>query len=148
MKKICLLLLCFVSVIKIIAQNNDSLKAIQTAYIHKDPRLDILAKKQAELNNMAIKIAARSAWGYRLQVLSTNDRELAMKTKSELLQRFPEQKVYMLYQLPYLKIRFGNFKTKQEAEDYLNDLSKVFPGAVFIVRDVIEVKPEPAVETQ
>src|SRR5258705_5831218 len=101
MKKIIVLIICVIASLKIIAQDTGSLKTSQTAFVHKDPRLDILAKKEAELNAYAAKIAARSAMGYRLQVLSTNDRELAMKTKTELLKKFPEQKVYMLYQLPY-----------------------------------------------
>lgn len=143
MKKIIVLIICVVATLKIIAQDTDSLRALQTSYIHKDPRLDILAKKEAELNIYAAKVAARSAWGYRLQVLSTNDRELAMKTKSELLQKFPEQKVYMFYQLPYVKLRFGNFKSQEEAEPYKNQISRLLGGAsIYFVNERIEVKPE------
>ena len=110
---------------------------------YKDPRLDILGEKMAEINITNNKIAARSASGYRLQVLSTNDRELAMKTKSELLQRFPDQKVYMIFQLPYLKIRFGNFRTMQEANTYKKQISLMLGGAsVYYISERIEVKPE------
>ena len=143
MKKIFVLVVCVVSALKIIAQNAASLSVLETAFIHKDPRLDILAKKEAELNALAAKIAARSAMGYRLQVLSTNDRELAIKTKAELLQKFPEQKVYMLYQLPYIKLRFGNFKSQAEAESYKNQISRMLGGAsVYLINERIEVKPE------
>ena len=142
MKKIIVLIISVIATLKIIAQDTDSLRALQTAFIHKDTRLDILAKKEAELNIYAAKVAARSAWGYRLQVLSTNDRELAMKTKSELLQKFPEQKVYMLYQLPYIKLRFGNFKSQAEAESYKNQISSMLGGAsIYLISERIEVKP-------
>src|SRR5258706_14951862 len=143
MKKIFVFIIVVLPALKIIAQNNDSLSVLETVFIHKDPRLDILAKKEAELNALAAKIAARSAIGYRLQVLSTNDRELAMKTKSELLQKFPEQKVYMLYQLPYIMLRFGNFKSQEEAESYKNQISRMLGGAsVYLISERIEVKPE------
>ncbi len=136
-------MLCIAGALRVAAQDTDSIKALQTMYVYKDSRLDIIGKKEAELNALAIKLAARSAIGYRLQVLSTNDRELAMKTKSQLLQQFPEQKVYMLFQSPYLKIRFGNFKSKQEAVPYKNQISRMLGGAsVYYVSERIEVKPE------
>ncbi len=100
MKKLIFLFLCSIS-LHLFGQTTDTLLSVPRVIIHKDPRLDILAKKQAEINALAAKLAARSAMGYRLQVLSTNDRELAMRTKTQLLQRFPEQKAYMSYQLPY-----------------------------------------------
>lgn len=143
MFKIILLFLSFFSQ-HLSAQISDSVKQ-QTArvIVHKDPRLDILGAKEAEINIVAAKVLARSALGYRLQVLSTNDRELAMRTKTQLLQRFPEQKVYMLFQLPYLKIRFGNFKTRQEAQTYKNQVSRLLGGtSIYLISERIEVKPE------
>lgn len=114
-----------------------------TVVIHKDFRLDILARKEAELNAAAIKAAARTAMGYRLQVLSTNDREQAMKIRTQLLQRFPDQKVYMLYQMPYVKLKFGNFTSKDEAELYKKQISRMLGGAsVYTISERIEVKPE------
>ena len=111
--------------------------------VHRDFRLDILARKEAELNSAAIKAAARSAMGYRLQVLSTNDRDLAMKTRTQLLQRFPDQKPYMIFQAPYVKLTFGNFVSRQEAELYKKQISQMLGGAsVYILSQRIEIKPE------
>ena len=115
--------------------------------IHKDFRLDILARKEAELNTTAAKISARTGMGYRLQVLSTNDRAQAMKIRTQLLQRYPDQKVYMLFLAPYVKLRFGNFTTKQEAELYKNQISRMLGGAsVYIISERIEIKPEKIIE--
>ena len=122
----------------------DSLNIINNnVIVYKDYRLDILARKQAELNEAVTKSAARSAMGYRLQVLSTNDRELAMRTRTQLLQKFPEQKVYMMYQMPYVKLKFGNFKSKQEAEAYKKQISRMLNGAsIYTLAERIEIKPE------
>ena len=121
----------------------DSLLPASNVVVHKDFRLDILGRKEAELNAAATALLARSALGYRLQVLSTNDRDLAMKTKSQLLQQYPDQKTYLFYQSPYVKIRFGNFKTRQEAEQYRKQISKMLGGiSIYIVPERIEVKPE------
>ena len=125
------------------AQNADTALPVSHVVIHKDDRLDILGEKQAEINLLASKMAGRSGMGYRLQILSTNDRDLAMRTKTQLLQMFPEQKTYMLFQLPYVKLRFGNFKTKQEAEPYRKQISRMLEGAtIYYVPERIEVKPE------
>ncbi|MBK8493655.1 MAG: hypothetical protein IPL50_00710 [Chitinophagaceae bacterium] len=67
--------------------------------VHKDPRLDILAKAEAEINS----VSARFVKGYRLFVLKSNNREYAMKVRSYLLQNFPEEKVIMTYQSPFIK---------------------------------------------
>lgn len=115
--------------------------------VHYDSRLDLLTSKHAEINELTAKLAARSATGYRLQVLSTNDRDFAMKTKSQLLKRYPDQKTYMFFQLPYVKLRFGNFKTRQEAEVYRKQISRMMDGAsIYIVPERIEVKPEKDLE--
>ena len=139
MKKLLFSILCLTG-LHIFAQ--DSI-AVLPVVVHKDFRLDILARKEAELNAAATKAAARSAMGYRLQVLSTTDRDYAMKIRTQLLQRYPDQKVYMFYQLPYVKLTFGNFVTKQEAELYKKQISRMLDGAsVYTLSQRIEVKPE------
>jgi len=141
MKRFILLLLASNS-FSLFAQT-DSLLPASNVVVHKDFRLDILGRKEAELNAAATAALARSAMGYRLQVLSTNDRDLAMKTKSQLLQQYPDQKTYLFYQSPYVKIRFGNFKTRPEAEQYRKQISKMLGGiSIYIVPERIEVKPE------
>ena len=125
----------------------DSIVAVSKIAVNKDFRLDLIAKKEAEINESNNRMAARSAMGYRLQVLSTNDRDLAMKTRTQLLQQFPEQKVYRLYQAPYVKLKFGNFKTKPEAEKYRAQVMRMMSGAsIYIVPERIEVKPEKEVK--
>ena len=140
MKRIILLIVCF-SAFNVFAQTDSAMPV--AVVVHKDFRLNILARKEAELNAATAKLLTRSAMGYRLQVLSTNDRNLAMRTRTELLQKFPEQKVYMMFQSPYVKLRFGNFKTKEEAETYKKIISRMLDGAsVYTIAERIEVKPE------
>lgn len=147
MKKYFFLLFSIFVLSNLKAQDTDTLYDSPKVFVHKDYRLDILEKQYAEINETAAKLAARSAMGYRLQVLSTNDRDFAMQTKSKLLQRFPEQKTYMFFQLPYVKLRFGNFKTRQEAEVYRKQISRMMDGAsIYIVPERIEVKPEKELE--
>ena len=109
----------------------------------KDYRIDILAKKEAEFNE-ALALGPKSARGYRLMLLSTNDRTQAMNLRARLLQRFPEQKVYMSFQPPYIKLKFGNFLEKSEADQYKKDInsSKLVTTNIYLVPEIIEIKPD------
>jgi hypothetical protein len=122
----------------------DSTKEIGDVTVISDPRLEILGKKQYELNTKTKSLGARAAKGFRLMVISSNDRELAMKVRAQLLQRYPEQKVYMAYQAPYIKIKFGNFVEKGDAERYkkMIKLAGIVSTNIYLVPEIVEVKPE------
>jgi hypothetical protein len=86
--------------------------------VHKDPRLDLLIKKQIEINEETSRDARRIGKGYRLLVINTNKRDDAVEAKTKVYNYFPELKSYLFYQAPYYKLKVGNFKEKKEAEDY------------------------------
>ena len=46
-----------------------------------------------------------------------------------------------MYQFPFFKLKFGNFTEREEAESYLQDILQLFPTGVYVVRDIVEVKP-------
>jgi hypothetical protein len=112
--------------------------------VSKDSRLDLLAKAQVDIANANAKMAARFTKGFRLFVLKTDDRDYAMKVRAYLLQTFPEEKVIMSYQAPFIKMKFGNFIEKEEAEKFKKQIMKsgVIKGGVYVVPDTIEVKPD------
>jgi hypothetical protein len=110
--------------------------------VHKDSRVDLLVKKQAEINEETTRNARRVAKGFRLLVVNTNKRDEAIGAKARLYQYFPELKSYLLYQSPYFKLKAGNFKERKDAETYQKKLNAFFPAGVFIMNDVIEVKPD------
>ena len=125
-----------------IAQVADTLAA-NKIIVHQDYRMDILARKESEINTAILKEQARIANGYRLMILNTNDRAYAMKVRGELLQKYPEQKTYMWFANPYIKIKFGNFKTQDEANPYKKEISKMLDGAtIYYLPETIEVKPD------
>lgn len=119
-----------------------------TVVVHKDPRIELLVKKQIEINEFTTRNARRSAPGFRIQVVSTNDRNKAFTAKSTIYQQFPELKAYLLYQSPFYKLKVGNFIKREDAEEYLSAIKQYFPSGVYIVRDVIEVTPEKNLELE
>ena len=112
--------------------------------IHKDPRLDLLIKKQSQVNEELSK--KKTARGYRLLVVNSNKREDAINGKTKLYELFPELKTYLYYQAPYFKLKAGNFKDRKEAEEYQKKLNKYFSNGVFVMTDTIEIKPEKEAE--
>jgi len=110
--------------------------------IHKDPRLDLLVRKQAEANAYIKRSTARTARGYRLLVVNTNKRDEAIAAKTRIYTNFPELKAYLVYQSPFFKVKAGDFRTRDEALQYQKTLAPFFPKGIFIVNDTIEVTPE------
>lgn len=138
MKYFCLILCLFLTRL-LAAQDSLSQGSVS---IHKDPRIDLLIKKQIEINTTYKKATTRSMKGFRLMVINTNKRDEAIAAKTKIYTYFPELKAYLIYQSPYFKLKAGNFKTREEAAKYQNDLSVFFPKGVFIINDIIELKPE------
>ena len=110
--------------------------------IIKDPRLDMLIKKQAELNREVYLQNARNAQGFRVLVINTNDRNKAIEIKSRLMRDFPEHKTYFFYQSPYFKVQIGNFKDQKEAETLRKQIARQYPEGVVVVPSMVELRPD------
>ena len=150
MKKLSLILLLNVFIVSARAQSSTSdSTAMGTVTVSKDPRIETLGKKMAEYNeSLANKL--HSTRGYRLMILSTSDRSLALQVRSQLLQLFPDQSIYMIFQSPYIKLKFGNFLERKEAEDYRKQINaaKIVSSNIYVVPEMVEVKAEKLNQTE
>ena len=108
--------------------------------IHKDPRLDLLVKKQATINEVTSREGKKTDKGFRLMIISTNNREEALAAKTKIYTHFPELKAYLWYQSPYFRVKAGNFKDRKDADEYQKRLNRYFPKGVFVMKDIIELK--------
>jgi polysaccharide pyruvyl transferase WcaK-like protein len=144
MKKI-LLLVAFLWTISSFAQDTTTVDS-NTVIVHKDPRIDLLISKQAQINEQTSRDSRKTAKGYRLMIISTNNRDEAISAKAKVYTYFPELKAYLWHQSPYYKVKAGNFKDRKEAEAYQKKLNVYFSNGVFIMNDVVEVKPDKSEE--
>ncbi len=110
--------------------------------VHKDPRIDLLVKKQIEINEASTRSARRFAPGYRILVLNTNNREKVLAAKTQIYKRYPDLKTYMMWQAPFFKLKVGNFREREDAEAFLPEMKKIFPTGVYVLKETIEVRPE------
>lgn len=115
----------------------------ESVVVHKDPRLDMLVSKQIEINEITTRNSRRSGAGFRILVISSNNRNNVIDAKTKIYQQFPELKAYMMYQSPFFRLKVGNFKEREDAEEYQTPIQKLFTGKVYVVPDTIEVRPEP-----
>ena len=128
-----LLWICEVS-----AQTDSSASVVVT----KDRKIDLLVNKQIEINEITTRNSRRSAAGYRILIISSNDRNKVIEAKTKMYREFPELKAYMMYQSPFFRLKVGNFRERTEAEEYLPQIQHIYPTGVYIVTDTIEVRPE------
>jgi len=140
MKKIFILVLLF-CVNRSFAQTDSGV-----VIVHKDPRVDQLIKKQIQINDITTRDSRRNVAGFRIMVISSSDRNKVFSTKAKIYQQYPELKPYILYLPPNYKLKVGNFKTQEEAQPYFDRLLKLYPTGVYIIHDMIEVKPEKAAD--
>lgn len=137
-----LVFFCFLFVTAAVSAQADS----NTVAVHKDPRIELLIKKQAEINEVTTRESRRNVPGFRIQVINTTDRSAAIQAKTKVYTLYPELKAYLMYQSPYFRLRVGNFINKKDAENMQRQLSKEFKQNLFIVNDVVEVNPDKSVE--
>ncbi len=147
MKTIFLLAITIGSIKNIHAQAVKDSSTGGTAVAVRDSRVDVLGQKLAAhnaANHAGSALGPTSASGYRLMVVSTSDRDLAMKVRTQLFQFFPDQKLYMSYQMPNIKIEFGNFLERSDAEKVKKQIvaRKIVSNNIYVLSRTIEIKPE------
>jgi hypothetical protein len=114
----------------------------KSTHVIRDPRVDVLVDKQIELNGEAIKGRTLTVQGFRILMITTNKRDIALDIKSRLLKNYPDQKSYLYYQSPNFKVQFGNFRTYKDADKAKNEMESVFGKEMIIVPSKIEIRGE------
>jgi hypothetical protein len=111
------------------------------SFIHKDERIDLLGVKMTEYyESLSKKIQLTD--GFRLLVVNTSDRALAMQIRSELIKAYPDQKLYMSFLAPNIKIKIGNFIEREEAQKFRDLLvkSNLISGNIYVIPEKVELK--------
>ena len=77
--------------------------------------------------------------GYRVRIFFDNKRTARNQSEefaTAFAEEYPEIGVYRQYENPYFKVTVGDFRTKSEAQKFLNSIKNKYPS-VFIVRENI-----------
>ena len=75
--------------------------------------------------------------GFRIQIYSgsgVTSKNEASEAQAKFLKMYPEEKVYIIYNAPFWRVRVGDYRSRSEALKLLNKLQANFSGS-YIVRD-------------
>lgn len=116
--------------IVMIAQNPGNGSAVIIA----DDRIDSLLQLHIDHNSEFPVVQ-----GYRIQIMmaSGNDAlDKAEETKEEFLEKYPDIPLYLTFGEPNYRVRVGDFRTRLEAEKFLEKINRKYPGA-WVTQDLI-----------
>lgn len=108
----------------------------------KDPLIDSLIAKRIELNKKKPtttnpgSTAIVSDMGYRVQVFYGSDRREAFSEQARFKSNYPKMGAYITYKEPNYHLRVGDFRTRMEAQRFLNELKASYP-TLFIFKEKI-----------
>lgn len=139
--RIMLISLVFLFCISGVRAQQITADTLQNITLSTDARLNTLLNKYREVNEELYLKRLRNIQGFRVQVITTNDRNGALSVKTRMLSDFPGEKTYFIYHAPYFKIQMGNFKTREDAEQLMQEVKRIYPSGVFIVPSIIEIRP-------
>jgi len=71
--------------------------------------------------------------GYKIQAFSGNDQRTskneANRKQSQINNAFPELETVVLFESPFWRLRVGNFATREEAEEVMEELRRACPSS-------------------
>ncbi len=97
--------------------------------LDQDPRLDVLIEKRIEFN----KKLSLSPQGYRIVLYSGKVRQMAYAAQEHFKRSYPGQEAYLTYAFPNFKITAGDYKSKEQATQMLNELKSVFSDQPLLI---------------
>ena len=110
--------------------------------ILRDPLIDSLIAKRIELNTKKptttnpTSTVPVSQMGYRVQIFYGLDRRETFSEQARFKGLYPRVQSYITYKEPNYYLKVGDFRTRLEAQSFLNELKPNFP-TLFIFREKI-----------
>jgi hypothetical protein len=123
----CFFMLLFLGAMGASAQTKGKVEVV------KDPRMDTLIAKRAELNKA---VGTDDVNGFRVQLYTGANRKDAYAAQTKFQEQFPDIRSYVIYSEPNFKVRAGDFRTRIEAEKLQQDVKKYFTGTFIITEKI------------
>lgn len=102
----------------------------------KDPQIDSLISRRLELSRTENSGNTLSSAGFRVQIFSGLERQEAYAEQTRFKSIYPNITTYISYTQPNYRLRVGDFRTRLEAEKYMNELKKQY-SSMFIFSERI-----------
>lgn len=102
----------------------------------KDPQIDSLISKRLALSRASTSGNSVTILGFRVQIFSGLGREEAYTEQTRFKSLHPNITSYVSYTQPNYRVRVGDFRTKLEAQKFMNELKKQY-NSMFIFAERI-----------
>ncbi len=113
------------------AQEKGSVKVV------KDPLIDSLIARRIALNKGVTSNGTPLVVnGYRIQIFFGPNRKEVYDEQARFKSLYPEYNTYISYTQPNYRLKIGDFRTRMEAQQVMNELRKIFP-TIFIFNEKI-----------
>jgi hypothetical protein len=104
--------------------------------IIQDDKVDLLVSKHIQINQNRNGID-----GYRIQIFfdsGNNSKTKAQSIFEGFKAKYPDERAYLSFKSPNYKVRVGDFRTRLDAQRFLNDIIDEYPNA-WIIADMINL---------
>ena len=102
----------------------------------KDPQIDSLISRRLELSRSESTGGSVSTSGFRVQIFSGLERENVYTEQTRFKSFYPGIRSYVSYSQPNYRLRVGDFRTRLEAQKFVNEIKKQY-STVFIFAERI-----------
>jgi hypothetical protein len=116
--------------------SQDTLKDPGSIRLIQDNKVDLLVSKHIQINQNLKGID-----GFRIQIFfdsGNNSKTRAKSIYESFLAKYPNIGVYLTFRTPNYKVRVGDFRTKLDAQRFLNEIIADYPNA-WIIDDQINL---------
>ena len=107
-----------------------------TVTVIKDPQIDSLIARRLELSRSGNAGRGVSSSGFRVQIFSGLERAAAYAEQTKFKALFPAVTTYVSYTQPNYRVRVGDFRTRLEAQKFVNELQNRY-SSLFIFAEKI-----------
>jgi hypothetical protein len=133
-REVVIIALLFIQPVVLFSQviNNDT----GTIRIIKDDKVDLLIARHVQINQLNNGVD-----GFRIQVFfdsGNNSKTNARSIYDAFISKYPSIRAYLTFKAPNYKVRVGDFRTKLDAQRFLNEIISDYPNA-WIIADQINL---------
>lgn len=112
-------------------QYDEDVEAVVKKQKEEKPTAELQIPKDSSV------VEETSQLGFRIQLYSTSSIDEAMNMKTNVMARFPQDSVYIVYDPPVYKIRIGDYPTRYDASIELPSIVNMGYSDAWIVPDNI-----------
>jgi hypothetical protein len=116
--------------------SQEAVKDSAKIHLIQDDKVDLLVSKHIQINQNQQGID-----GFRIQIFfdsGNNSKTKAQSIHESFLAKYPNIGVYLTFKSPNYKVRVGDFRTRLDAQRFLNEIIADYPNA-WIIDDRINL---------